>query len=59
MEFYFFNLSHLLKERKKEKKKKQAIDCALLKKTGLDIDLVEESESDIKLAQLLACKKGI
>jgi len=48
-----------LQERKKELKKKQAGDHALLKKTGLDIDLVNEHEDDIKLAKLLTHKKGV
>ncbi|XP_071579157.1 coiled-coil domain-containing protein 130 homolog isoform X2 [Temnothorax nylanderi] len=47
----------LFRERKNELKKKQAGDHALLKKTGLDIDLVNEHEDDIKLAKLLTHKK--
>ncbi|XP_011161212.2 coiled-coil domain-containing protein 130 homolog [Solenopsis invicta] len=49
----------LFRERKKELKKKQADDHALLKKTGLDIDLVNEHEDDIKLAKLLTPKKDV
>lgn len=49
----------LFRERKKELKKKQAEDHALLKKTGLDIDLVNEHEDDIKLAKLLTPKKDV
>ncbi|XP_011876578.1 PREDICTED: coiled-coil domain-containing protein 130 homolog [Vollenhovia emeryi] len=48
----------LFRERKKELKKRQAGDHALLKKAGLDIDLVNEHEDDIKLARLLTHKKG-
>lgn len=48
-----------MQDRKKELKKKQVGDHALLKKTGLDIDLVNEHEEDIKLAKLLTHKKGI
>lgn len=44
-------------ERKKELQKKQTRDHALLKKTGLNIDLVNEHEDDIKLAKLFAHKK--
>jgi len=51
-------LNFMSQERKKELKKKQTGDHALLKKTGLDIDLVNEHEDDIKLAKLLAHKKG-
>ncbi|KAL6259850.1 hypothetical protein P5V15_009760 [Pogonomyrmex californicus] len=47
----------LFRERKQELKKKQAGDHALLKKTGLNIDLVNEHEDDIKLAKLLTHKK--
>jgi len=49
----------LFRERKKELKKKQTGDHALLKKTGLDIDLVNEHEDDIKLAKLLTHKKDV
>ncbi|KAG5341754.1 CC130 protein, partial [Acromyrmex charruanus] len=48
----------LFRDRKKELQKKQAEDHALLKKTGLDINLVNEHEDDIKLAKLLTRKKG-
>ncbi|KAL0123200.1 hypothetical protein PUN28_007658 [Cardiocondyla obscurior] len=48
----------LFREKKNELKKKQAEDHALLKKTGLDIELVNEHVDDIKLAKLLTCKKG-
>lgn len=47
----------LFREKKKELKKKQAEDHALLKKTGLDIDIVNEHEDDIKLAKLLIPKR--
>ncbi|KYQ59660.1 hypothetical protein ALC60_01326 [Trachymyrmex zeteki] len=47
----------LFRDRKKELQKKQAEDHALLKKTGLDINLVNEHEDDIKLAKLLTHKK--
>lgn len=40
-------------------KKQQSEDRALLKKAGLDINLVNEHKDDIKLAKLLTCKKGI
>lgn len=49
----------MLQERKQELKKKQTADGVLLKKIGLDIDLVSEHEDDIKLAKLLAHKKGM
>lgn len=48
----------MLQGRKQELKKKQAADGSLLKKVGLDIDLVSEHEDDVKLAKLLAHKKG-
>lgn len=48
----------LFREKKKELKKKQSEDHALLKKTGLDINLVNEHKDDIKLAKLLTYKKG-
>ncbi|KYN13596.1 PREDICTED: coiled-coil domain-containing protein 130 homolog [Trachymyrmex cornetzi] len=48
----------LFRDRKKELQKKQADDHALLKKTGLEINLVNEHEDDIKLAKLLTYKKG-
>lgn len=47
----------LFREKKKELKKKQTEDHALLKKTGLDIDIVNEHEVDIKLAKLLIPKR--
>lgn len=47
----------LFRERKKELKKKQTEDHALLKKTGLNIDIVNEHEDDIKLAKLLTHKR--
>ncbi|XP_072760549.1 coiled-coil domain-containing protein 130 homolog [Anoplolepis gracilipes] len=47
----------LFREKKKELKKKQTEDHALLKKTGLDIDIVNEHEDDIKLAKLLTHKR--
>ncbi|XP_006616745.1 coiled-coil domain-containing protein 130 homolog [Apis dorsata] len=43
--------------RKKELQKKQSLDQILLKKSGLNIDLVNEHEEDIKLAKLLMYKK--
>ncbi|XP_012523845.1 coiled-coil domain-containing protein 130 homolog [Monomorium pharaonis] len=49
----------LFRERKKELKNKQAGDHALLKKTGLNINLVNEHEDDIKLAKLLVHKKDV
>lgn len=48
----------MLQEKKKDLKRKQSTDSTLLKKTGLDIDLVQEHEDDIKLAKLLTRKKG-
>lgn len=35
------------------------IDHLLLKKSGLNIDLVNEHEDDVKLAKLLMHKKGV
>ncbi|XP_032670643.1 coiled-coil domain-containing protein 130 homolog [Odontomachus brunneus] len=52
-------LRALFREKKKDLKRKQSVDCALLKKTGLDIDLVQEHEDDIKIAKLLTRKKDI
>lgn len=49
----------LFREKKKELKKKQNEDHALLKKTGLDIDIVNEHEDDIKLAKLLTHKRDV
>ncbi|KAL6438569.1 hypothetical protein ACFW04_004557 [Cataglyphis niger] len=49
----------LFREKKKELKKKQSEDHALLKKIGLDIDIVNEHEDDIKLAKLLTHKKDV
>ncbi|XP_078035281.1 coiled-coil domain-containing protein 130 homolog [Augochlora pura] len=43
--------------RKRELQKKQGIDHLLLKKNGLNIDLVNEHEDDVKLAKLLMHKK--
>lgn len=48
-----------LQTRKKELQKKQGIDHLLLKKSGLNIDLVNEHEDDVKLAKLLMHKKGV
>lgn len=48
----------MLQEKKKDLKRKQSVDCALLKKTGLDIDLVQEHEDDVKLAKILTHKRG-
>lgn len=48
----------LFRKKEKELKKKQTEDCALLKRTGLDINLVNEHKDDIKLAKLLTHKKG-
>ncbi|KAH0953112.1 hypothetical protein HN011_004231 [Eciton burchellii] len=47
----------LFRKNKQELKKKEAIDSILLKKTGLNINLVSEHEDDIKLAKLLSHKK--
>ncbi|XP_020295098.1 coiled-coil domain-containing protein 130 homolog [Pseudomyrmex gracilis] len=47
----------LFREKKKELQKKQSENHALLKKTGLDIDLINEHEDDIKLAKLLTHRK--
>lgn len=58
-EFFLTLMFLLLQEKKKELKKKQSEDHALLKKTGLDIDIVNEHEDDIKLAKLLTHKRGI
>jgi len=48
-----------LQKNKQELKKKEAIDSILLKKTGLNINLVSEHEDDIKLAKLLSHKKSM
>lgn len=58
-EFFLTLTFLLLQEKKKELKKKQSEDHALLKKTGLDIDIVNEHEDDIKLAKLLTHKRGM
>lgn len=50
-------LRSAFRARKKELQKKQGIDLLLLKKTGLNIDLVSENEDDVKLAKLLMHKK--
>ncbi|KAK1124336.1 hypothetical protein K0M31_006705 [Melipona bicolor] len=44
---------------KKELQKKQSLDSVLLKKNGLNIDLVNEHEDDIKLAKLLMHKRDM
>lgn len=60
LEYFITNMAlFLLQEKKKELKKKQTEDHALLKKTGLDIDIVNEHEDDIKLAKLLTHKRGM
>ncbi|XP_031829640.1 coiled-coil domain-containing protein 130 homolog [Nomia melanderi] len=50
-------LRSAFRTRKKELQKKQGVDHMLLKKNGLNIDLVNEHEDDIKLAKLLMHKK--
>ncbi|XP_053988790.1 coiled-coil domain-containing protein 130 homolog [Hylaeus anthracinus] len=52
-------LRSAFRTRKKELQKKQGIDHMLLKKSGLNIDLVNEHEDDVKLAKLLMHKKDI
>lgn len=47
-----------LQTRKKELQKKQGLDQMLLKRSGLNIELVKEHEDDVKLAKLLMHKKG-
>ncbi|EZA61476.1 hypothetical protein DMN91_003447 [Ooceraea biroi] len=47
----------LFRGKKQALKNQQSADSVLLKKTGLNIDLVAENESDVKLAKLLAHKK--
>lgn len=60
LEYFITNMAlFLLQEKKKELKKKQTEDHALLKKTGLDIDIVNEHEDDIRLAKLLTHKRGM
>ncbi|EFN78449.1 coiled-coil domain-containing protein 130 homolog [Harpegnathos saltator] len=52
-------LRALFREKRRDLKRKQSVDSALLKKTGLDIDLVQEHENDIKLAKSLTHKRDI
>ncbi|XP_034191483.1 coiled-coil domain-containing protein 130 homolog [Osmia lignaria lignaria] len=52
-------LRSAFRTRKKELQKKQGLDQTLLKKSGLNIDLVNEHEDDIKLAKLLMHKKEV
>lgn len=52
-------LRSAFRTRKKELQKKQGIDHLLLKKSGLNIDLVNEHEDDVKLAKLLMHKKEV
>ncbi|XP_029043433.2 coiled-coil domain-containing protein 130 homolog [Osmia bicornis bicornis] len=52
-------LRSAFRSRKKELQKKQGLDQTLLKKSGLNIDLVNEHEDDIKLAKLLMHKKEV
>ncbi|XP_076627129.1 coiled-coil domain-containing protein 130 homolog isoform X1 [Colletes latitarsis] len=51
-------LRSAFRTRKKELQKRQGIDHMLLTKSGLNIDLVNEHEDDVKLAKLLMHKKG-
>ncbi|XP_076292258.1 coiled-coil domain-containing protein 130 homolog [Lasioglossum baleicum] len=51
-------LRSAFRTRKRELQKKQGIDHMLLKKNGLNIDLVNEHEDDVKLAKLLMNKKS-
>lgn len=50
-------LRSAFRTRKNELQKKQSLDQVLLKKSGLNIDLVNEHEDDIKLAKLLMHKR--
>ncbi|XP_076680954.1 coiled-coil domain-containing protein 130 homolog isoform X2 [Andrena cerasifolii] len=52
-------LRSAFRTRKRELHKRQGIDQMLLKKSGLNIDLVNEHEDDVKLAKLLMHKKGV
>ncbi|CAK9801566.1 Coiled-coil domain-containing protein 130 homolog [Anthophora plagiata] len=52
-------LRSAFRTRKKELQKRQGIDQMLLKKSGLNIDLVNEHEDDVKLAKLLMHKKEV
>ncbi|XP_058792614.1 coiled-coil domain-containing protein 130 homolog [Phymastichus coffea] len=50
-------LRSIFRAKKKELQNKAAIDQAFLKKKGINIDLVNEHEDDIRLAKLLAQNK--
>ncbi|XP_068984162.1 coiled-coil domain-containing protein 130 homolog [Bombus flavifrons] len=50
-------LRSAFRTRKNELQKKQSLDQVLLKKSGLNIDLVNEHEDDIRLAKLLMHKR--
>lgn len=52
-------LRSAFRTRKRELHKRQGIDQMLLKKSGLNIDLVNEHEDDVKLAKLLMHKKEV
>ncbi|KAK9302234.1 hypothetical protein QLX08_005681 [Tetragonisca angustula] len=52
-------LRSAFRTQKKELQKKQGLDSVLLKKNGLNIDLVNEHEDDIKLAKLLMHKRDM
>lgn len=52
-------LRSAFRTQKKELQKKQSLDSVLLKKNGLNIDLVNEHEDDIKLAKLLMHKRDM
>ncbi|OAD55712.1 hypothetical protein WN48_04365 [Eufriesea mexicana] len=52
-------LRSAFRTRKKELQKKQGLDQILLKKNGLNIELVNEHEDDIKLAKLLMHKRDV
>ncbi|CAL7950937.1 unnamed protein product [Xylocopa violacea] len=52
-------LRSAFRTRKKELQKKQGLDQMLLKKSGLNIDLVNEHEDDIKLAKLLTNRRDV
>ncbi|XP_076644576.1 coiled-coil domain-containing protein 130 homolog [Halictus rubicundus] len=51
-------LRSAFRTRKRELQKKQGIDHMLLRRNGLNIDLVNEHEDDVKLAKLLMNKKN-
>ncbi|KAG7210783.1 hypothetical protein KM043_012276 [Ampulex compressa] len=52
-------LRSAFRAKRKELQKKQSSDQILLKKSGLNVDLTNEHEDDIKLAKLLTHKKGM